>query len=65
VISVFVPTTPNPTTGFLILVPRSEVIEMDMSVDEAFKMLFTLGVVVPDWKPDAKAGNLAPQQAEP
>ncbi len=65
VISVFVPTTPNPTTGFLILVPRSEVIEMDMSVDEAFKMLFTLGVVVPDWKPDAKAGNLARQQAEP
>jgi uncharacterized membrane protein len=65
VISVFVPTTPNPTTGFLVLVPRSEVIELDMSVDEAFKMLFTLGVVVPDWKKQPHAGNLAPQQTEP
>ncbi len=47
---VFVPTTPNPTTGFIILVPRDEVVMMDMTVDEAFKMLLTLGVVVPTWK---------------
>ena len=47
---VFVPTTPNPTTGFLVLVPREEVVMMDMTVDEAFKMLLTLGVVVPTWK---------------
>jgi len=47
---VFVPTTPNPTTGFLVLVPRDEVVMMDMTVDEAFKMLLTLGVVVPTWK---------------
>lgn len=54
---VFVPTTPNPTTGFIILVPREEVVMMDMTVDEAFKMLLTLGVVVPTWKnkPIAKA----------
>jgi uncharacterized membrane protein len=64
-ISVFVPTTPNPTTGFLVLVAKDEVIDLDMSVDEAFKMLFTLGVVVPDWKHQPTGRNLAPQQAEP
>ncbi len=50
VICVFVPTTPNPTTGFLVMFPRPEVTPLDMSVDEAFKMLLTLGVVVPPWK---------------
>ena len=63
---VFVPTTPNPTTGFIILVPRDEVVRMDMTVDEAFKMLLTLGVVVPKWQPRAGAESLlAPQQVDP
>jgi uncharacterized membrane protein len=62
---VFVPTTPNPTTGFLVLVPRDEVVKMDMTVDEAFKMLLTLGVVVPTWKNKPVDGRLAPQQVEP
>jgi uncharacterized membrane protein len=62
---VFVPTTPNPTTGFLVLVPKDEVTYMDMTVDEAFKMLLTLGVVVPTWKNKPLDGRLAPQQAEP
>jgi uncharacterized membrane protein len=62
---VFVPTTPNPTTGFIILVPREEVVHMDMTVDEAFKMLLTLGVVVPTWKNKPVDGRLAPQQVEP
>jgi uncharacterized membrane protein len=62
---VFVPTTPNPTTGFIILVPKDEVVMMDMTVDEAFKMLLTLGVVVPRWKNKPVNGRLAPQQAEP
>jgi uncharacterized membrane protein len=62
---VFVPTTPNPTTGFIILVPKDEVVMMDMTVDEAFKMLLTLGVVVPRWKNKPANGRLAPQQAEP
>ncbi|MGH8369673.1 MAG: DUF502 domain-containing protein, partial [Gammaproteobacteria bacterium] len=44
---VFVPTTPNPTSGFLVMVPRSQVIELDLSVDAALKMIVTLGVVVP------------------
>jgi uncharacterized membrane protein len=63
---VFVPTTPNPTTGFIILVPRDEVVRMDMTVDEAFKMLLTLGVVVPKWRPAGGAeSRLAPQQTDP
>lgn len=65
VTSVFVPTTPNPTTGFLVLIPKDEVVLMDMTVDEAFKMLLTLGVVVPTWKQKPVAGRLAPQQVEP
>jgi uncharacterized membrane protein len=62
---VFVPTTPNPTTGFIILVPKDEVTYMDMTVDEAFKMLLTLGVVVPTWKKKPVDGRLAPQQDGP
>jgi uncharacterized membrane protein len=62
---VFVPTTPNPTTGFLILVPRDEVVRLDMTVDDAFKMLLTLGVVVPKWRNKPVDGRLAPQQIEP
>jgi uncharacterized membrane protein len=62
---VFVPTTPNPTTGFIILVPREEVVHMDMTVDEAFKMLLTLGVVVPTWKNKPVDGRLAPPQDGP
>jgi len=61
---VFVPTTPNPTTGFIVLVPKDEVVIMDMTVDEAFKMLLTLGVVVPTWKNKPVDGRLAPQQVE-
>jgi uncharacterized membrane protein len=62
---VFVPTTPNPTTGFIILVPRNEVVRLDMTVDEAFKMLLTLGVVVPKWRNKPSGDRLAPQQTEP
>ena len=64
-ISVFVPTTPNPTTGFIIVVKRTEVVFLDMSVDEAFKMILTLGVVAPTWKKKAVDGRLAPPQAGP
>jgi len=44
---VFVPTTPNPTSGFIFMVPQSQLIELDMTVDAAMKMIVTLGVVVP------------------
>ena len=52
VICTFVPTTPNPTSGFIIIVPRKDVIELDMEVDEALKMIISLGVVVPRWRND-------------
>lgn len=46
-LSIYVPTTPNPTSGFFLMVPRSDVIELDMSVDEALKYIISMGVVVP------------------
>jgi uncharacterized membrane protein len=49
VITVFMPTTPNPTTGFMMFVARKDTIELDMSVEEALKMVISLGVVVPQW----------------
>ena len=48
-VCVFVPTTPNPTSGFIIMVPNEDVIPLDMTIDEAMKLIFTLGVVAPDW----------------
>lgn len=50
VVGCFVPTTPNPTSGFIIIVPRKDVHILDMEVDEALKMIISLGVVVPTWK---------------
>lgn len=47
-VSVFVPTTPNPTAGFYMLIPRKETIELDLPVESAFKMIISLGVVTPD-----------------
>ena len=44
-LSVFVPTTPNPTSGFLVLVPEDEVIETDYNVEEAFKFIVSSGIV--------------------
>jgi hypothetical protein len=46
-ISVYVPTTPNPTGGYFLLLPRSEVIELEMSVDEALTYLISMGAVSP------------------
>lgn len=50
-LSVYVPTTPNPTGGYYILVKQSDVRELDMSVDEALKYVISLGMVVPDELP--------------
>lgn len=46
-LSVYVPTTPNPTSGFFLMVPRADVIELQMSVDEALKYVISMGVVAP------------------
>ncbi len=50
VMAVFVPTTPNPTSGFVITLPREEVIELSMSRQQALQMVISLGVVVPRWE---------------
>lgn len=47
--TVFVPTTPNPTSGFLLMLPRSEVTELEMSVGDGMKMIISGGAVVPPW----------------
>lgn len=52
VVNVFVPTTPNPTSGFFIMLPRADVVELDMSVDEGLRMIISAGVVVPPWEKD-------------
>ncbi len=46
-LSIYVPTTPNPTSGFFLMVQRSDVVELDMSVDQALKYVISMGVVVP------------------
>ena len=47
-VSVYVPTTPNPTSGFFLMMPRADVIELDMNVDEALKYIISMGVVPPE-----------------
>lgn len=51
VVTCFLPTTPNPTSGFMLFVPREDVKVLDMSVEDALKMIISLGVVVPPWHP--------------
>ena len=47
-VSVYVPTTPNPTGGYFVMLKKSECIELKMSVDEALKYIVSMGVVVPN-----------------
>jgi uncharacterized membrane protein len=47
-VSLYVPTTPNPTSGFFLMVPRAEVVELDMTVDAALKYIVSMGVVAPE-----------------
>jgi len=51
-VAVYVPTTPNPTSGFFLVMDRQEVIELEMSVDEALKYVVSMGVVAPAHWPD-------------
>ena len=53
-ISIYVPTTPNPTSGFFLMVPRADTIELNMSVDAALKYVVSMGVVAPDQMPTEK-----------
>jgi uncharacterized membrane protein len=53
-VSVYVPTTPNPTGGYFVVVARKDVIELDMSVDAALKYIISMGVVPPGSRPNGK-----------
>nr|WP_146680374.1 DUF502 domain-containing protein [Oceanococcus atlanticus] len=48
VVTVYVPTTPNPTSGFVVFLPRADVQELDMSIEDALQLIMTLGVVTPE-----------------
>jgi uncharacterized membrane protein len=60
-ISVYVPTTPNPTGGYFVMVPKASVRDLDMSVDEALKYIISMGVVAPRLPPAARARAASPQ----
>ncbi len=60
--SVYVPTTPNPTSGFFLMMPKSDVIVLDMSVDEALKYIISMGVVAPRVNTRANAPLPRPSQ---
>ena len=59
VINVYVPTTPNPTSGFFLMIPKEEVVELEMSVDEGLRMLISMGAIVPPYGP---AQTAAPKE---
>ena len=58
-LSVFLPTTPNPTSGFLLFVPRSDVVMLDMTVEEAAKLIISAGLVTPPTSAEIEAGKKA------
>ncbi len=60
VVNIFVPTTPNPTSGFLLMVPKDEIIPMDMSVGDGMKLIVSGGAVSPVWPIPAQK----PEQVE-
>lgn len=62
-VSVYVPTTPNPTSGFFLMLPRADVIELDMSVDEALKYVVSMGTVSPGDRVAAPASLLSSTSA--
>ena len=73
-VSVYVPTTPNPTGGYFVMIPRASTRELDMSVDDALKYIISMGVVAPHHPhratprkplPQARAADTAPPAAPP
>ncbi|MBH98799.1 MAG: hypothetical protein CMM56_10175 [Rhodospirillaceae bacterium] len=65
IVTVFLPTTPNPTSGFMLFVPEKDVVELDMSVENALKMIISLGVVVPEWHPIHPSVEVAVTESSP
>jgi uncharacterized membrane protein len=62
-LNLYVPTTPNPTSGFHVMVPETEVRDAQMSVEEAFRTILSLGIAQPAWEPAGGAREAAPAQA--
>lgn len=60
-VSVFVPTTPNPTSGFIIMLPAEDIIQLDISVEDGFKFIISMGVIVPNG-PDTDFSQKADQE---
>ena len=57
--TVFVPTTPNPTSGFLLMLPKHEITELEMSVGDGMKMIISGGAVVPTWPHVQKVAEIS------
>jgi len=64
-VSVFIPTTPNPTSGWLLFIPREDCIVLDMDVDDAFKMIVSGGVLVPSYSPVTPGGEQPRENLSP
>jgi uncharacterized membrane protein len=65
--AVFVPTTPNPTSGYIVMLPRQDIVELDISVEDGFKYIISMGVIAPDSaiKGHAVSGRLARSTHDP
>jgi uncharacterized membrane protein len=61
-VCVFIPTTPNPTSGFLLLVPEDKVTKLDMSVADGIKYVISLGTILPEHLPPARRNPLEPPE---
>jgi len=64
-LSIYVPTTPNPTGGYFVMLPRDSVIELDMTVDEALKYIISMGVAVPNGAARRSGAVAAPAVKQP
>ncbi|MFH1862658.1 MAG: DUF502 domain-containing protein [bacterium] len=63
-ITVFLPSTPNPTTGFVFFVPKSQVIDVDMTSEEALKLIISGGMISPEQQPRTEPENLTTDSSE-
>jgi uncharacterized membrane protein len=61
-VNVFLPTTPNPTSGFLLFVPRKDLIPLDMTIEDGIKLVISGGIVAPPREGGARAATTGPRQ---
>jgi uncharacterized membrane protein len=66
VVNVIIPTTPNPTSGFLVFTPKEDIIELDMSIEDGIKLIISCGIVAPKYEPEEmdklKGSRVEPQK---